>query len=257
MNRRDLLFLTGAAATARVAGAQQKPIPVIGYLDSASPGAFASYVVAFGNGLGETGFIERQNVSVEYRWAEGRLDQLPALATELVGRKVDVIVASGGFLCVLAAKNETSTIPIVFTGVSDPVGSGLVASLARPGANITDFSPFALELLPKRLELLTELVPEVRVIALLVNSNEPRAKHLIDDVHEAGRTKGVQVQALMAGTEGEIHATFVTLVQRHAQALLVSPDPFFSLRREQVVALAAYHAVPAAYPWREDARPAV
>ena len=192
-------------------------------------------------------------MAVEYRWAEGRLDQLPALAAELVGRKVDVIVAAGGFVSVLAAKGATSTIPIVFTGVSDPVGSGLVAGLAHPGGNITGFSPFALELLPKRLELIFELVPRAREIALLVNSKEPRAERVIKEIEEAARTKGLQIQPLIVGGEDEIAAAFMTLVQRHADALLVSPDPFFSLQREKIVALAARHAVPAAYPWREDA----
>ena len=147
----------------------------------------------------------------------------------------------------------TSTTPIVFTGVSDPVGSGLVAGLAHPGGNITGFSPFALELVPKRLELIVELVPRAREIALLVNSKEPRAERVIKEVEEAARTKGLQIQPLIVGGEDEIAAAFVTLVQRHADALLVSPDPFFSLQREKIVALAARHAVPAAYPWREDA----
>jgi len=254
MRRRELMILLGGTLTApRTLRAQQKTVPVIGYLDTGAPDAFPSYLASFHQGLSETGYVEGQNVAIEYRWAEGRLDQLPALATELVGRKVDVIVASGGFLCVLAAKNATPTIPVVFTGVSDPVGSGLVSSLARPGANITGFSPFAIELMPKRLELISELVPQVGVIALLVNSNEPRAEHIIKDVQEAARTKGVQVQALMAGTEGEIAAAFAMFVQQHAGALLVAPDPFFSLRREQIVALSARDGVPAAYPWPEDA----
>ena len=254
MKRRELmLLLAGAMSPPGALRAQQKAMAVIGYLDTGSPGALPSYLAAFREGLSETGYVEGRDVAVEYRWAEGRLNHLPALAAELVGRKVDVIVAAGGFVSVLAAKGAAPTIPIVFTGVSDPVGSGLVASLARPGGNLTGFSPFALELLPKRLELISELVPQARVIALLVNPNEPRAERLIKDVQEAARTKGVQVEALMAGTEGEIHAAFETLVQRHAHALLVSPDPFFSLRREQVVALAAHHGVPAAYPWREDA----
>jgi putative ABC transport system substrate-binding protein len=178
------------------------------------------------------------------------LDQLPAFAAELVGSKIDVIVASGGFLCVLSAKKAAPTIPIVFTGVSDPVASGLVSSLARPGGNLTGFSPFAIELLPKRLELISELVPQAGVIALLVNSNEPRAERLIKDVQEAARTKGVQVQALMAGTEGEIDAAFATLVQLHIGAVLVGTDSFLSNRRERLVALASRHAVPAIYEWR-------
>jgi len=254
VRRRNFMLLLGGAVTAaQPLRAQQKAVPVIGYLDTGSFGPSARYVAAFLDGLGETGWVAGQSVAIEYRWAEGRLDQLPALAAELVGRNVDVIVASGGFVCVLAAKGATSTTPIVFTGVSDPVGSGLVAGLAHPGGNITGFSPFALELLPKRLELIFELVPRAREIALLVNSKEPRAERVIKEIEEAARTKGLQIQPLIVGGEDEIAAAFMTLVQRHADALLVSPDPFFSLQREKIVALAARHAVPAAYPWREDA----
>jgi len=226
---------------------------VIGYLNATSPRPYAANVAAFLEGLREAGWVEGQNVVIEYRWAENHNDQLPAFAADLVGRRVDVIVASGGLVAVLAAKSATSKTPIVFTGVSDPVGSGLVAGLAHPGGNITGFSPFALELLPKRLELIFELVPRAREIALLVNSKEPRAERVIKEVEEAARTKGLQIQPLIVGGEDEIAAAFMTLVQRHADALLVSPDPFFSLQREKIVALAARHAVPAAYPWREDA----
>ena len=226
---------------------------MIGYLNATSPRPYAANVAAFLEGLREAGWVEGQNVVIEYRWAENHNDQLPAFAADLVGRRVDVIVASGGLVAVLAAKSATSKTPIVFTGVSDPVGSGLVAGLAHPGGNITGFSPFALELLPKRLELIFELVPRAREIALLVNSQEPRAERLIKEVEEAAHTKGLQIQPLIVGGEDEIAAAFMTLVQRHADALLVSPDPFFSLQREKIVALAARHAVPAAYPWREDA----
>jgi putative ABC transport system substrate-binding protein len=161
-----------------------------------------------------------------------------------------LIVAAGGFLSALAAKGATSTIPIVFTGVSDPVAAGLVASLARPGGNLTGFSPFQLELMPKRLELLTELVPQASVIALLVNPTDPNIERF-GGVQEAARTKGVQLSILKAGTEGEIDAAFPTLVQRHAGALLVTTEPFFNSRREQLVALASRHAIPAIYGWRE------
>jgi putative ABC transport system substrate-binding protein len=236
---------------ARGAGAQQKAMPVIGYLGTPSPGLFASYVAAFHQGLSETGYVEGQNVTIEYRWAEDRFDRLPALAADLVGRKVDVIVASGGYLSAFAAKSATLTIPIVFTGVGDPVGAGLVASLARPGGNVTGFSPFGFELMPKRLELLAELVPQARVIALLVNPNDPRAEGLIRDLQEAARVTGVQLQILKASTESEIDAAFATLIQLHTGALLVAIDPFFFSRREQLVALASRHAVPAIYPWRE------
>ena len=250
MRRRDLMLLLGGAmAAARALRAEQKAMPVIGYLGSADPSAH--YAAAFHQGLSETGYVVGQNVTIEYRWAENRDDRLPALAADLVGRKVDLIVASGSLLCALAAKSATSTIPIVFPAISDPVAAGLVASLARPGGNITGSSPFQFELMPKRLELLTELVPQARVIALLVNPNDPRADGLIRDMQEAARTKGVQLPILKASTEGEIDAAFTTLVQLPAGALVVSGDPLFSSRREQLVALASRHAVPAISPWRE------
>jgi putative ABC transport system substrate-binding protein len=250
MRRRDLLLLLGGAmAAARALRAEQKAMPVIGYLGSAGPSAH--YAAAFHQGLSETGYVVGQNVTIEYRWAENRDDRLPALAADLVGRKVDLIVASGSLLCALAAKSATSTIPIVFPAISDTVAAGLVASLARPGGNITGSSPFQFELMPKRLELLTELVPQARVIALLVNPNDPRAEGLIRDMQEAARTKGVQLPILKASTEGEIDAAFTTLVQLPAGALVVSADPLFSSRREQLVALASRHAVPTISPWRE------
>ena len=178
----------------------------------------------------------------------------PQLAADLVGRKVDVIVAGGSINAAIAAKSATSTIPIVFLGISDPVAAGLVASLARPGGNVTGFSPFQFEPMPKRLELLTELVPQARVIALLVNPNDPRAEGLIRDMREAARTKGVQLLPILkAGTESEIDAAFTTLVELQAGALLVFPDPLFLSRREQFVALAASHAVPSIYELREFA----
>jgi len=173
------------------------------------------------------------------------------LAADLVGRKVDLIVSSGSLPAALAAKGATSTIPIVFTAISDPVAAGLVASLARPGGNLTGFSSFQFELMPKRLELLTELVPQTRVIALLVNPDDPRAEGLVRDLQEAARTKGVQLPILKAGTESEIDAAFAALVDLHAGALLVDPDSFFLSRREQLVTLASRRGVPAIYPWRD------
>ena len=254
MRRRELMLLLGGAMTApRALRAQQKAMPVIGFLGSASPGPSAPFVAAFRQGLSETGYVEGQNVAIEYRWAEGHYDRLPALAADLVGRKVDVIVASGGTSSALAAKSATSTIPIVFVSGGDPVADGLVASLARPGGNLTGFSILAVELMPKRLELLSELVPQARVIALLVNPNNPNAERIIRDVQEAARAKGVQLHILKAGTESEIDAAFASLVQLQAGALVVGTDPFFISRREQLVALAARHAVPAIYEWREFA----
>ena len=237
---------------ARALRAQQKAMPVIGFLSSTSPGPFAPFLAAFRQGLSETGYVEGQNVAIEYRWAEGRYDRLPALAADLVGRKVDVI-ATGGSPPALAAKSATSTIPIVFIVGGDPVAEGLVASLARPGGNLTGFSILAVELMPKRLELLSELVPQAKVIALLVNPNNPNAERIIRDVQEAARAKGVQLHILKASSESEIDAAFATLVQLHAGALVVAADPFFNSRREQLVALASRHAVPAIYECREFA----
>jgi putative ABC transport system substrate-binding protein len=252
MNRRELLLLLGGALTsARPLRAQQKAMPVIGFLGSDSPGPNASYLAAFRQGLSETGYVERQNVAIEYRWAEGHYDRPPALAADLVGRGVDVIVTSGSPPA-LAAKTATSTIPIVF-GVGDPVEIGLVASLARPGGNLTGVSLMSTELMPKRRELVSELVPQAAVIALLINPNNPIAERSMRDVQEAARAKGVQLQILKAGTEGEINATFATLVELQAGALVIDADPFFGTRREQLVALAAHHAVPTIYFRREFA----
>ena len=227
-------------------------MPVIGFLSSLSPGPSAPFTAAFLEGLSETGYVDGKNVAIEYRWAEENYDRLPALAADLVGHKVDVIVTVGGGVVALAAKNATSTIPIVFSG-GDPVALGLVASFARPGGNLTGFSILTGELSPKRLALLSELVPQAKVIALLVNPNSPIAKRIIGDVQEAARTKGVQLSVLNASTEGEIAAAFAALVQLQAGALVVGNDPFFNNRREHLVALASRHAVPAIYEWREFA----
>ena len=250
MNRRELLVLVGGAmAVAPPLRAQQKSLPVVGYLSVGSPGPQVS---AFRQGLSETGWVEGNNVAIEYRWADNRYDRLPGLAADLVSRKVDVIVTTGGPASALAAKNATSTIPIVFS-TGDPVGSGLVASLARPGANLTGFSILSTELAPKRLELLSELVPQAQVIALLVNPNNPASEPLIRVVDEAAHTKGVQLQILKAATESEIDAAFAALVQLQAGALIVDSSPFFYGRGGQLVALAARHAVPAIYFLREFA----
>ena len=254
MRRRELIFLLGGAMTmARAPRAERKAMPLIGFLSGGSPGPYAPYVAAFHQGLRETGYVEGQNVAIEYRWAEGRSDRLPALAADLVGRKVDVIAIIGGTPAALAAKSATSTIPIVFNGVADPVGAGLVASLARPGGNLTGFSNITIELMPKLLELLSELVPQARVIALLVNPNNPNAEPLLRNVEEAARAKGVKLLVLKAGIENEIDAAFASLVQLQAGALVVDPDGFFSSRREQLVALASRHVVPAIYAHRQFA----
>jgi putative ABC transport system substrate-binding protein len=237
---------------ARALRAQQKATPVIGFLGSASPGPNEPSLAAFRQGLSETGYVEGHNVAIEYRRAEGQCDQLPALAADLGGRKVDVIVA-GGTRAVLAAKDAASTIPIVFNVGVDPVAAGLIASLARPGGNLTGVAIMNTELMPKRLELLSELVPHAQVIALLVNSNNPNAERVIGEVEEAARAKRLQLDILKAGTESEIAAAFATLVQLQAGALVVQAGPFFGGRREQLVALAARYAVPAIYEFREFA----
>jgi ABC-type uncharacterized transport system substrate-binding protein len=254
MRRRDFITLLGGAMTVAPAlRAQQKAMPVIGWLDAISAGFRAPYLAAFRQGLSETGYVEGQNLTIEYRWAEGRYDRLPALAADLVSRKVDLIVASGALPSALAAKNATSTIPIVFTGVGDPVGVGLVASLARPGGNLPGFDLMSTELMPKRFELLSELVPQARAMALLVNPNYANTERIIREVQEAARGRGVQLHILKAGTESEIDAAFALLVELHAGALLVGADPFFNRQREQLVTLASRHSVPASYEFREFA----
>ena len=191
-------------------------------------------------------------MAIEYRWAEGHYDRLPALAADLVGRKIDVIATNGGASSALAAKSATSTIPTVFV-VADPVGIGLVASLARPGGNLTGFSILSSALTPKRLELLSELVPQARLIAFLVNPNSPSAESIIRDMQEAARGKGLQLTIINAGTESEINTAFTTLVGLHAGALIVAADPFLFSRREQLVALAAHYPSPAIFVEREFA----
>jgi putative tryptophan/tyrosine transport system substrate-binding protein len=254
MKRRDVIALIGGVMTVpRALRAQQKAVPVIGYLNGGSRGPSNPFVAAFHEGLGEAGYVEGQNLTIEYRWAEGNYDRLPALAADLVDRKVDLIAASGGIASPLAAKSATVTIPIVFSSGDDPVRNGLVVSLARPGGNLTGVSFLVVELNPKRLELLSELVPQAKAVALLVNPNSPTAERIMRDVQEATRAKGVELPVLKAGTESEIDAAFASLVQLQAGALLVAGDPFFNNRREQIVALAARAAVPAIYQGREFA----
>jgi putative ABC transport system substrate-binding protein len=255
MRRRDFLALLGggSALWPLAARAQQKAMPVIGYLGSGSADPSAPLVAAFHQGLREAGYVEGQNVAIEYRGAEGHYDRLPALAAELVSRKVDLIVSTGAAPTALAAKSATSTIPIVFRIGADAVELGLVASFARPGGNLTGVSLLTDELTPKRLELLSELVPQAGVIALLVNPNNRSAERIIRDGPEAARAKGVQFPILKATTESEIDTAFASLVQLQAGALVVGADPFLSSRREQLVALASRHAVPAIYAWREFA----
>jgi putative ABC transport system substrate-binding protein len=210
------------------------------------------FLAAFRQSLSETGYVEGQNLAIEYRWAENNYDRLPELAADLVGRKVDLIVTVAVQPAV-AAKNATSTIPIVFMGVSEPVGLGLVASLARPGGNVTGFSNIVSQLTPKRLELLSELVPQAKVIALLMHPNSPitHSEPLIASLQEAAHAKRVQLAILKAGTESEIDAAFTALVELNARGLVVAGDPFLLSRRDQLVALAARYTVPTIYHLRE------
>jgi ABC-type uncharacterized transport system substrate-binding protein len=228
----------------------RKAMPVIGCLNATSS-QHAPVMAAFRQGLNETGYVEGQNVAIDYRWAEGHFDRLPALAADLVGRKVDAIAAMDSLAAVRAAKSATSTIPIVFMGVSDPVGNGLVASLARPGGNVTGISVMSTELMPKRLELLSDLVPQVRAIALLVNPNNPQTERVMRDVLEAAQAKGLQLSVLKASTESEIDTAFAALAEQHAGALVVQADPVFLNLPDQ--ARASRHAIPAIYANREYA----
>ena len=242
--RRFIALLSGAASWPRVAVAQQKAIPVIGYLSAASPGPVAPFVTAFCQGLSEAGFVDAKNVTMEFRWAENQLDRLPGLATDLVNRKVDLIVTGGGPAAAFAAKQATSTIPIFFIAIGDPVAAGLVSSLARPGGNVTGFSILVVKLNAKRFELLSELVPGARVIGLLVNPNSSSTDRIVRDVKEAARARGVELPVLRASRGADIEGAFASLVQLKAAALLVESDPLFNNRREQIVALASRYATP-------------
>jgi len=250
MRRRDFVILLAGAMGGRPSAlrAQQKAMPVIGYLNGTTPEANAWLLAAFRQGLSETGWVEGQNVAIEYRWAEFHYDRLPALAADLVGRKVDVLAACGGADEALVAKDATSTIPTVFTTGTDPVEIGLVASLARPGGNRTGVTNLNQLLWQKRVELIAELVPQTTVIGLLLNPNRPAAQlgRVIDSAQQAANTKGLQLEILNAGTEAEIDAGFATAVQRQIGAVVVA-DPLFDSRAKQVAALAAHHAVPAIY----------
>jgi len=254
VRRRELNLLLGAvAAWPVVARAQQKSVPVVGYLSSSSSKASARLVDGFRQGLRDAGFIEGRSVAIEYRWAEGDYQQLPTLAADLVGRKVDVIVATGGPAPGLAAKRATSAIPIVFASGGDPVAEGLVTGLSLPGGNITGVNFLVFELSAKRLELLRELIPQARTIALLSNPGNPNAERNIASVEEAARSKGVELLVLKGAPENEVETGFVSLVQLRAGGLVVGADVVFSMRREQLIALAERHQLPTIYYSRDDA----
>jgi putative tryptophan/tyrosine transport system substrate-binding protein len=246
VTRREFITLLGGAAVAWpfAAGAQQPAIPVIGFLSGGEPQSFAPYVAAFRKGLNETGYVDGQNAAIEYRWAEGHYDQLTALAADLVRRRVAVIMASGGLRSARAAKAATETIPIIYTGGGDPVRLGLVASLNRPGGNVTGVNFLVNELGAKRLELLQELVPKVTVIAFLVNPRNPNAEPEMSDMQGAARALGKQALVLKASIASELETAFSTLAQHQADALIVAGDPFFDSRRDQLVALAARNSLP-------------
>jgi putative tryptophan/tyrosine transport system substrate-binding protein len=254
MRRREFITLFGGAAAAwpLAARAQQPVLPVIGFLNPTSPDTLADRLRAFRQGLKETSYVEGENVAIEYRWAEHQIDRLPELAAELVRRQVAVI-ATFGSVATFAAKAATTAIPIVFNTGDDPVRQGLVASLARPGGNLTGINFFSTELAAKRLELLRELVPAATRVAVLVNPTFPDAETTVRDLTAAARAIGWQIQVLNASNSREIDAAFATLVRERADALFVGPDPFFTSRRVQLILQAAHHRVPASYPGREFA----
>jgi putative tryptophan/tyrosine transport system substrate-binding protein len=252
MRRREFLALIGMAAWSTSARAQQPELPVVGFLNSVSMAQGRPLATSFLEGLKESGFVEGESVTVEYRWADGQYNRLPALAADLVNRRVAVLVATGGGPAGLAAKAATDTIPIVFIG-TDPVKLGLVSSYSRPGGNVTGVDLFSTTVGPKRLEMLRELVPRARVIGLLVNSDNPNAKSQTDETRIAAEALGLKLEALTANRASGFDALFSSLKPRGIDALLVGADPFFNSQREVIVALAARYRVPTVYQWREFA----
>jgi len=255
MRRREFILAVGGAAAAwsSAARAQQPAMPLIGYLSSRSPDDTRHLLAAFLRGLNEAGYVEGQNVTIEYRWALGQYDRLPAQAAELVRRPVAVITTTGGEPAALAAKAATSTIPIVFLIGGDPVALGLAASYNRPGGNATGMNILAPSLEAKRLGLLHELVPQAATIGVLLNPKFQPADSQLRDLQRAAPTIGLQIQVLRAGTDSELDAAFETIAQQRIAALVVTSDPFFDTRRDKLVALAASHAVPTIYQFREYA----
>jgi putative ABC transport system substrate-binding protein len=253
MQRRDFITLLGAAAVTwpLTARAQQPAMPVIGFLDTGNSAAFPDRLAAFRKGLKEAGFVERNNVMIEFRWAEGHYEQLPSLAADLVRRKVAVITATGAPNSAKAAQAATDTIPIVFANGGDPVELGLVTSLSRPTGNVTGLTAFIGLLGPKRLSLFRELVPEATTVGVLVNPINPASIGNLNDIVSAGPSIGLKVVVLNASTENEIDAAFETIPQQRLDGILVNTDSFLSSHRAQIVALAARHGLPTMYPQRE------
>jgi putative tryptophan/tyrosine transport system substrate-binding protein len=255
MRRREFITLLGGAAVAwpLAARAQQLAMPVVGFLNVASPQGYARPLAAFLKGLGETGYVDGRNVAIEYRWGEGHSDRLPAMVADLVHRQVAVIAATST-AGALAAKAATTTIPIVFETASDPIRLGLVASLNRPGGNVTGVTQTNVEVAPKRLELLHELLPAASVMALLVYPANPAlAEANTKELQVAARTLGLGLHVLNASTERDFDSVFAKLVELRAGGLVIGSDPFFTSRSEQLAALTVRHAVPAIYAWREFA----
>jgi ABC-type uncharacterized transport system substrate-binding protein len=255
LGRREFIsMIGGAAAMWPLAARAQQPagMRVIGFLSSGSPDAYTHLLAAYRHGLAETGYVEEQNAAIEFRWAEGKFDRLPGLASDLAQRRVAVIVTTGT-TSALAAKAATTTIPLVFLGADDPVKHGLVASLNRPGGNVTGLNVLTSELTGKRLELARELVPAVAVVAVLINPKSPEAEPQLRDVQTAARAIGQQIDILNASSEGEVDTAFSTLVQRRDGALLVTNDAFFNDQTERLVALASRYRVPTIYDRRQYA----
>jgi putative ABC transport system substrate-binding protein len=255
MRRREFvgLFCSATAIWPLAARGQQPAIPIIGFLNGASAGPWKNFVAAFRNGLRETGYIEGQNVGIEYRWADGRYDRLPELANDLVRRKVDVIAATGGIISARAAEAATATIPIVFSVGDDPVKLGLVASLNRPGRNATGVALFVSELGAKKLGLLRELVPTVGLIAVLLNSNSPASKNELNDIEQAAHDLQQDIHILWASNERELDVAFETMTKLRAGALIVAADPFLNSHRDQIIALVARQRIAAIYEGRDFA----
>jgi putative tryptophan/tyrosine transport system substrate-binding protein len=255
MKRREFITLIGGAAVTwpLTARAQQRAMSMIGFLSSRSPGESAGVVAAFRQGLGEAGFVEGQNLAIAFRWAEGRYDRLPALAAELVDLRVVALFAAGGPPSALAAKAATSTVPVVFSAVNDPVRLGLVPSLNRPSGNITGMSFLNSEIIGKSAQLLKEMVPAVAAIAYLVNPSSPSAEVYTKEAPAIARALGIRVPVLDASTEHDLDEAFASLGKIGADALVVPAEPFFDSQRDRIVALAARHALPAIYGLREYA----
>jgi ABC-type uncharacterized transport system substrate-binding protein len=252
MKRREFITLFGGAATWPLAArAQQPALPVVGFLHGASPQPYAPMVVAFRQGLSDTGYVEGQNVAIEFRWANDQLERLPSLAADLVHRQVTVIAAIGGSDSALAAKNATLTIPVVFAIGADPEKLGLVASFNRPGGNVTGIAFQTAALEAKRLELLRELVPKAKMIAVLLRPRSVSAQERTSDILAAARTLGLQIVLVEATSKDDLDAAFASLVQHRSDALVIDPDPLFNDNRNQIVALAARHKVPAIYQDRQ------